>query len=98
MDNELEHLREKVALLERIVTLQKEIADLRDMRDAAPREPLIIPGPYEVPRAPWVQPDPYRYGDTQTWVSIGPLPYRATLWNENTWAMPSVGHIGVSTC
>ena len=68
MDNELEHLREKVALLERIVTLQKEIADLRDMRDAAPREPVTTPGPYEVrflPWQPWVWPDttcdPHRY-------------------------------------
>ena len=92
---ELEYLREKAALLEKCLEYERL---LRDMRDAAPREPLIIPGPYEVPRAPWVQPDPYRYGDTQTWVSIGPLPYRATLWNENAYAMPCVGHIGVSTC
>ena len=94
---ELEYLREKAALLERCLEYERL---LRDMREAAPREPVIVPAPYEVPRQPWerVTPDPYRYDDTQTWVSIGPSPYRATLWNENTYAMPCVGHGGVTIC
>ena len=62
---ELEHLREKVALLEKCVEYERL---LREMRDAAPREPVTTPGPYEVrflPWQPWVWPDttcdPHRY-------------------------------------
>ena len=85
---ELEYLREKVALLEKCVEYERR---LREMREAAPREPvyvpypypttpwtvpfdptrltwepLIIPGPFEVPFKPWVPgrtTDPYRWWD-----------------------------------
>ena len=59
---ELEYLREKVALLERCAELEKL---LRDMREAAPREPAYVP------YTPWVsQPsttgEPYRYSHLVT--------------------------------
>ena len=59
---ELEHLREKVALLEKCVEYERR---LREMREAAPREPVYVP------YRPWVpQPStpggPCRYWDIVT--------------------------------
>ena len=60
---EIEHLREKVALLERCVECERL---LREMREAAPKEPLIIPGPFDVPFRSWMpgrNTDPYLWWD-----------------------------------
>ncbi|MFA5636941.1 MAG: hypothetical protein WC977_13675 [Anaerovoracaceae bacterium] len=56
---EIEYLREKVALLEKCLEYERL---LRDMREAAPKEPVYapytpwVPAPYEVPRQPWESP------------------------------------------
>ena len=53
---ELEYLREKVALLERCIEYERL---LREMRDAAPKDPVYVP--YPCPTMPWPVPfDPTR--------------------------------------
>jgi len=66
---ELEYLREKVALLEKCLEYERL---LRDMREAAQKEPWYVPYPVTPPQPwrPWVEPStpiqPYRYWDTVT--------------------------------
>ncbi len=61
---ELDYLREKVALLERCLEYERL---LRDMRDAAPKEPVYVPYPYPAPQPaepcqPWsTRPDTGRW-------------------------------------
>lgn len=96
MDNEreLEYLREKVALLERCLEYERL---LRDMREAAPREPVVVPYPYPVP--PWTAPyDPTRLVWEPDRTTTGSPPHRVTLWNDPTHTVPCAGHVGVNTC
>jgi len=73
MDNELEHLREKVALLERIVELERL---LRDMREAAPKEPWYVPYPVTPPQPwqPWVVSPTVPWCDSVTYSPDAPIP------------------------
>jgi hypothetical protein len=52
-EKELEYLREKVALLQRCLEYERL---LREVREAAPKEPAYVPCPYPYPvpqRQPW---------------------------------------------
>ena len=91
---EIEYLREKVALLEKCLEYERL---LRDMREAAPKEPVYVPHTYPV--APWAVPyDPTRLTWEPGLTTTGGPSYPTTPWNENTYAMPCVGHGGVTIC
>lgn len=69
---ELEYLREKVALLEKCLEYERL---LRDMREAAPREPVYVPYPVTPPQPwqPWV-PHTVPWCDSATYSPDAPIP------------------------